>query len=70
MKFQVMDHTGHSTLEFSEAQRADAQEKFTTLLAEGKIAGTRKTGERDYQNIKQFDDVRDETIFTPHRQGG
>ena len=25
MKFFVMDHTGHSTVEFTEAQRAEAQ---------------------------------------------
>ena len=70
MKFFVMDHTGHSTLEFTEAQKADAQAKFDELLAEGKIAGTRKEGAHDYQKVKSFDELSDETTFTPQRVGG
>ncbi len=70
MKFNVMDHTGHTTLEFSADQKAEAQTKFDALLAEGKIAGTRKLGETDYQKVKSFDQLADETIFTPARQGG
>jgi hypothetical protein len=70
MKFYVMDHTGHSTVEFTEAQRGEAQAKFDSLLAEGKIAGTRKHGASDYQKIKSFDQLQDETTFTPPRVGG
>ena len=70
MKFYVMDHTGHSTLEFISEQKAEASGKFDALLAEGKIAGTRKAGETDYQKVKSFDQLADETIFTPARQGG
>lgn len=70
MKFNVMDHTGHSTLEFTADQKAEAQKTFDALLAEGKIAGTRKTGQTDYQKVKSFDQLEDETTFTPARQGG
>jgi hypothetical protein len=70
MKFYVMDHTGHSTVEFTEAQRGEAQAKFDELLAEGKIAGTRKQGASDYQKVKSFDELQDETTFTPPRVGG
>lgn len=70
MKFFVMDHTGHSTLEFTEAQKGDAQAKFDELLAKGKIAGTRKAGASDYQKVKSFDELSDETTFTPQRVGG
>lgn len=70
MKFNVMDHTGHTTLEFTAEQKAEASAKFTELLAEGKIAGTRKVGQTDYQKVKSFDQLEDETTFTPARQGG
>jgi hypothetical protein len=70
MKFFVMDYTGHSTLEFSPEQKAEAQSKFDELLAEGKIAGTRKAGASDYQKVKSFDELSDETTFTPQRVGG
>ena len=70
MKFNVMDHTGHSTIEFTEDQRVEAQAKFDELLAEGKIAGTRRMGETDYQKVKSFSELQDETTFTPARQGG
>ena len=70
MKFNIMDHSGHSTLEFTPEQKADASTKFAELLAEGKIASTRKAGATDYQKIKGFGEVQDEVLFTPHRVGG
>jgi hypothetical protein len=70
MKFNIMDQTGHTTLEFTAEQKAEAQATFDRLLAEGKIAGTRKAGETDYQKVKSFDQLADETTFTPARQGG
>ena len=70
MKFNVMDHTGHTTLEFTAEQKAEANATFDRLLAEGKIAGTRKVSQTDYQKVKSFDQLEDETTFTPARQGG
>jgi hypothetical protein len=70
MKFNVMDHTGHTTLEFTAEQKAEANATFDRLLTEGKIAGTRKAGATDYQKVKSFDQLEDETTFTPARQGG
>jgi len=65
-----MDHTGHSTLEFTAEQKADASAKFAELLAEKKIVGTRKEGEMDYRKVKSFEQIEDEAIFTPARVGG
>jgi hypothetical protein len=70
MKFNIMDYTGHSTLEFSPEQRAEAQSKFDELLAGGAIAGTRSEGASDYSKISSFDQASDEVLFTPHRVGG
>jgi hypothetical protein len=70
MKFNIMDQTGHTTLEFTSEQKAEAQATFDRLLAEGKIAGTRKLGETDYAKVKSFEQVQDETVFTPQRVGG
>jgi len=70
MKFHIMDHTGHSTLEFTPAEHADAMAKFNALLGEKKIVGTRKAGETEYKKVKSFDQLEDESVFTPARQGG
>ena len=70
LKFHVMDHSGHSTIEFTSEQKAEAQAKFDELLAEKKIVGTRKTGEQDYKAVKAFSELQDEAVFTPARQGG
>lgn len=70
MKFYVMDHTGHSTIEFTAEQRAEADAKFKTLLEEGKTAATRKVGAPDYAVIRDPGQVQDETLFIPHLKGG
>ena len=70
MKFHIMDHTGHTTIDFDETQHVEAMEKFQALLGEKKIVGTRKLGETDYTKVKNFEELQDESIFTPARQGG
>jgi hypothetical protein len=73
MKFQIMDHTGHSTIEFDKANTADLDAvvaKFNELKASGHVAATRKAGETDYKVIKSPDDVQDETLFVPQLRGG
>lgn len=70
MKFQILDHTGHSTLDFSKDETASAMEKFNALIKDGSTAATRKTGDKDYTVTRQFDPTADETLFIPRMQGG
>ena len=72
-KHDIMDHTGHTTVEFDKADPAalkEAQERFDKLVAEHHTAATRKAGEKDYTVVKAFDPTADETIFTLPRRGG
>ena len=68
--FQILDHTGHSTIEFTDEQKADAQAKFNQLIAGKHTAATRKTSERDYHVVKDFKQTQDETMFIPQMVGG
>lgn len=71
--FQIMDRTGHSTLEFDLKSAVDikaAMARFDALTASGHAAATRKTGETDYIVVKKFQDTQDETLFVPAMQGG
>lgn len=70
MKFYIMDYTGHSTIEFSAEQKAEADAKFKALIEEGKTAATRKAGATDYAVIRDPGQVQDETLFLPHLKGG
>jgi hypothetical protein len=72
-KLFVMDHTGHSTIEFDKLnpkQLRDAQEVFEKMLNEGGLAATRKAGETDYTTTKNFNEVQDETLLRPQLMGG
>lgn len=73
MKFLVMDHTGHTTLEFDPSNTVDldaAMKRFEALTKSGHAAAVRKPGERDYTVIKSFDPAAEETLFAPPMQGG
>jgi hypothetical protein len=72
-KHFVMDHTGHSTIEFDKldpTQLKEANERFEALIKNGSIAATRKAGETDYKAIKKPSQEQDETLFVPHMRGG
>ncbi len=69
MKFHVMDHTGHSTIEFDKSQTSEAMEKFYDLLNQGHAAAHRDEGQRDYHVSRRFKQA-DETLFVPHYVGG
>lgn len=71
--FQIMDHTGHSTVAFDPADTVDlktAMERFEALIKSGHVAATRKAGETDYRVVRDFKDTQDETLFVPALQGG
>lgn len=72
MKFQIMDQTGHTTMEFlsDDAGVKNAMEKFEQLVAEGKTAAARKNGESDYTVTRKFDATADEVLFQPQLVGG
>ena len=72
-KHQIMDHSGHSTIEFDRSNTVElkeAMERFEKLTKSGHISGTRNAGETEYTKVKDFKDTRDETIFTTARQAG
>lgn len=72
MKFQIMDQTGHTTMEFlsDDAGVKSAMEKFEQLVAEGKTAATRKKGEMGYTVTRTFCETADEVLFQPQLVGG
>jgi hypothetical protein len=64
-----MDHTGHSTIDITDQNVA--MEKFNDLVKNQKMtAATRNAGETDYTVVKDPNDLKDETLFVPHMQGG
>jgi hypothetical protein len=70
----VMDHSGHSTVEFDPRNTVElsaAMERFKALTGDGFTAAVRKEGERDYKVTRTFDPSADtETLFVPAMQGG
>jgi len=78
MRFDIIDHTGHSTIDIDDAKAngdtvlsvADAMAKFNALIGDGKTAATRKTGDASYKVTRTFDPTADETLFIPRMQGG
>lgn len=72
-KHHIMDHTGHSTIEFDKAntvENRDAMKRFAELTGSGHVAATRKTGAAEYTTIKNPDQDLDETLFVPQMHGG
>jgi hypothetical protein len=71
--FQVMDHTGHSVVEFDKADPAalkQAEALFMKLVGEGNRVAQRKSGETDYVVSKSFDPEKDEALVVRPMQGG
>jgi hypothetical protein len=69
MKFNILDYTGHSTIEFDKSQTSEAMEKFYDLLNSGHTPAIRNEGQRDYSVSRKFEEA-DEILFVPHLQGG
>lgn len=72
MKFYIPDRSGHTTLEFTPAQKAESDAKFRALIGEGRTAATRQAGvgNGDYTVIREPGQVQDETLFVPRLKGG
>ncbi len=69
-KFSVMDHSGHSELAFSAAEREAAEKKFAELLKKGHTAAARGTGTGEYTLVKKLPADAAEVLFVPQLQGG
>ena len=72
-KHYIMDHTGHSTVEFdagNSVQLEEALARFKMLTDKGHRAAVRKAGATDYTVVKSFDPTAEETLFVPAMQGG
>jgi hypothetical protein len=70
---QIMDKTGHSTLELDRANPADlehAQRIFEKCLAGGGLVATKHEGATDYTVAKKFDQVEDVMRVQPQLKGG
>lgn len=71
MKFQVMDHTGHSTVEYSPDQHSAAMAKFNELLKSGHTAAEKKSSTPgELTQIRSLDPSVEEVVFFPPLQGG
>lgn len=73
-KLQVMDHSGHTTLEFDSATKngvSEAMERFNELIEKKYTAGKRIAGsDGKFHLIRQFDPAAEEIIMMPPLQGG
>lgn len=72
MKFNIMDHTGHSTEAFDKADPEmlkAAQARFDELIADGRTAAVR-TGSGEGKIVRKFDPTAEETLFIPRLMGG
>lgn len=69
----VMDHTGHSTHAFSEADRVSVQEaekRFAELTGKGYRAVALGANGEPGTVLKAFDATVERTLFMPQLQGG
>jgi len=69
MKFFIMDHTGHTTLEFKKDELAEAMEKFNDLVKKQKNVAAVRTGPAGSgtaELVRDFPPDADEILF--HRQ--
>lgn len=72
MKFDIMDHSGHSTEAFDKTSPADlaaAQKRFDELVSEGRTAAVR-TEPGQSKVVRTFDPTAEEVLFIPRLRGG
>lgn len=70
--FEIMDHHGHTTLEFDETNAAElalGQQKFDELINSGKRAAVR-TEDGNHEFVDKFDKENEEVLFMPQLVGG
>lgn len=71
-KHLIMDQTGHSTIEFNPANRADlakAEARFNALMKRGMTPAVLKP-DGHHQVTRTFDPTAEQTLFIPQLKGG
>jgi hypothetical protein len=72
MRFQIMDHTGHTTAVFDKADKVsmdEAEKRFKELTGSGFRAAEVSAGQEG-RLVKAFDPNVDTLLFIPQLQGG
>ena len=74
-KLQIMDHSGHTTMEFDAETKAgvsEAMKTFDDLVKNKKYTAGAKVSGSDgkFQLIREFDESAEEIIMMPPLQGG
>lgn len=67
MRLKIMDHTGHSTVDFEDM--TVAEERFKEITGLGFIPAA-PTGDGEHTLIRSFDPTLPEVLFFPHLKGG
>lgn len=73
MKFNIMDQTGHTTIEIDKSKSADiemAMAKFAELTGPKKMRAAVPAGDGSHTIVKSFDPDAEEYIFVPPLVGG
>lgn len=72
MKFQIMDHTGHTTAVFDKADKLsmeEAEKRFKDLTGSGFRAAEMSDG-KEGRLLKSFNPDAETVLFVPPLQGG
>ena len=70
MRFLIPDHSGHSTVEFTPEQRAQAEEMFARLVKDEKKVAYTRDGKGKTRHVRTFDPDAEDTVFINPMQGG
>lgn len=74
-KLQIMDHSGHTTVEFDNATKngvTEAMARFNELVKEKKYTAGAKVagGDGQFRVVRDFDPTAEEIVLMPPLQGG
>ena len=72
-KMNIMDHTGHTAMEFDAKTKdgvSEAMERFNELVKEHKYTAAARVGDGQFKIIRSFDPTATEIILHPQLQGG
>lgn len=70
-KLNIMDHTGHTAIDFKPGDHAEAMAKFNELLKSGHTAAKKVAGgDGQFEVVRAFDPDAEEIIMKPRLVGG
>lgn len=72
IKFHIMDHTGHTTVDFKKEGLGveDAMTRFREILAGGHSAFKKDPSTGNRVQIRAFDPAAEDVLFIPQLKGG